>query len=472
MTPGSRPEIGSRPNFPDNGFRPGIGDRPNFGNGNFGGDRPGIANRPNFPGMENRPGINNRPGNDFPGWNNRPGVGEGRFPNHGEWANNLQDRLQNRPGWDNHPWNGNHPYPPHPPYNPYWNHGYWHGGYWGNRWNYMWNNYPVAAAFGVTAWGLNAASYAFGCGSYSNPYYTQPVVVDDSTSINYSEPLVSYSDSDQAPQVPPQSSDAFDQARTDFYNGDYQSALKNVNKALAAMPKDASVNEFRALVLFALGQYREAAETIYAVLSVGPGWDWTTLSSLYPNVDVYTEQLRKLEEHCRTNPDDAAARFLLAYHYITCGHNEAAVKQLKLVLQLQPNNSLAAQLVKMLSPQDAGSSDPNAQPPAPPTEKPVPPDQLITADKLVGKWTAKGQGDSTFVLEMTADKQFTWSFTTGGKTQSIKGVFAIDNNNLALEPPNGGTMLGTLTKKGSNGFHFAMVGAPEGDPGLDFTRSS
>ena len=42
------------------------------------------------------------------------------------------------------------------------------------------------------------------------------------------------------------------------------------------MPNDASLHEFRALVLFALGQYEQAAATLYAVLSNGPGWDWTT----------------------------------------------------------------------------------------------------------------------------------------------------------------------------------------------------
>ena len=481
---GSRPQIGNFGEF--GGARPGLDSRPGaaFGNGArpgaafdngyrpgtgaaFNGARPGAA----LPGWNDRPGVNgNRPINNFPGMNGyRPGVGEGRFPNHGEWANNLNNRLENRPGWNNHPY---HPYgPPHPPYNQYWNHGYWHGNYWGNHWNYMWNNYPAAAAFGLTAWGVNSMSYLFGYSNYSNPYY---VAGDDVSGVNYSEPLISASDSSegesQSPAVPQASSDAFDQARSSFYNGDYQSALDSVNQALVSMPKDASVNEFRALVLFALGKYQEAASVVYAVLAVGPGWDWTTLSSLYSNVDAYTEQLRRLEEYCRNNPNDAAAKFLLAYHYITCGHNEAAVRQLQLVLKLDPNNQVATQLVQMMGSPQQGATDATATPPAPPQEKPVPPDQLISADNLVGKWSAKGQGDSTFTLDMTADKKFTWAFTSGGKTQTIQGVYAIDNNNLALEPSSGGTMVGTLTKKGDKAFHFAMVGAPAGDPGLNFAK--
>ena len=57
------------------------------------------------------------------------------------------------------------------------------------------------------------------------------------------------------------------------------------------------------LCLFALGRYDEAAATLYAVLSVGPGWDWATLIGLYPDVEVYTAQLRALEAYCTANPN-------------------------------------------------------------------------------------------------------------------------------------------------------------------------
>jgi len=50
-----------------------------------------------------------------------------------------------------------------------------------------------------------------------------------------------------------------------------------VNQAIAKKPSDPVPHEFRALVLFATRQYKPAAAAIYAVLSVGPGWDWATL---------------------------------------------------------------------------------------------------------------------------------------------------------------------------------------------------
>ena len=48
-----------------------------------------------------------------------------------------------------------------------------------------------------------------------------------------------------------------------------------------------SVHEVRALILFAHGQYKPAAAAIYSVLSVGPGWDWPTLSGFYADPSEY-----------------------------------------------------------------------------------------------------------------------------------------------------------------------------------------
>ena len=72
---------------------------------------------------------------------------------------------------------------------------------------------------------------------------------------------------------------------------DYKTALAQVDQAIALVPNDTVLHEFRGLVLFAQERYQEAAAAEYAVLSAGPGWDWTTLSALYPDVEVYTAQL-------------------------------------------------------------------------------------------------------------------------------------------------------------------------------------
>ena len=145
-----------------------------------------------------------------------------------------------------------------------------------------------------------------------------------------------------------QATSLFDQARTAFKNGDYTGALDITNQALRQLANDPALHEFRALVLFALQRFDEAAASLYAVLSVEPGWDWTTMIGLYPDVDIYTRQLRALESYLAQSPQSASARFVLAYQYLTQGHAEAAIAELKVVGQVQPKDTLTAQLLQQL----------------------------------------------------------------------------------------------------------------------------
>ncbi len=195
----------------------------------------------------------------------------------------------------------------------------------------------------------------------SSPYdYSQPIVI-------YSEPASSGrarepSRRPKQPALPPgvsqEALDQFEQARAAFGQGDYKQALELANQALKSMPSDATLHEFRALCLFALGQYREAAATLNAVLAVGPGWDWTTLASLYPDVEVYTAQLRKLEEYVKANPAASDARFVLAYHYLTAGHTEAAATATGAMSSRPvPNDAVAKQLYDMLTYKASGEAE-------------------------------------------------------------------------------------------------------------------
>jgi tetratricopeptide (TPR) repeat protein len=511
---GSRPSIDSRPAA---GGRPGVG-APGVGQPGIGvGGRPGIGQpgggiggRPgvgNLPGADQRPSIGQRPGIStlpatLPGLDGRLGNRGDLIGNRGDIVNNRGDLTGNRFVYrdprlnhlnqrlditnnninnfdidrnDFHDWADHH----------YWCHNGWHHGYWhghgGLWWNHMWNEHPAAMWFGLTPWGINRAAYTFGYWGYYNPYDVGPVTVG-ATTINYSEPLVVYDAPESATPpatdaaaLPPGATlaglQALDQARAAFYQGDYVKALQAVNQAIAEMPKDAVVHEFRALVLFALGKYPAAAATLNAVLAVGPGWDWTTLSGLYPSVDVYTKQLRALEAAVRAAPNAADKRFVLAYHYLTASHNDAAASQLREVVKLQPKDAVAAQLLQALGgTADVGGVPAAQSPPSEPPEVPqVPADQLLTAETLAGTWKAAGKAGETFQLDLTKDGSFVWSFTQGGRTQSVRGLYAVNNNVLAMEPDSGGTLVADVSKKGS-GFHFSMLGAPEGDPGLDFQK--
>ena len=136
-------------------------------------------------------------------------------------------------------------------------------------------------------------------------------------------------------------------------------------------------------MLFATGQYQQAAAAIYAVLSAGPGWNWTTLASLYSNTDVYTEQLRALETYCNEHPNQADVRFLLAYHYLTDGSADAAAAQFKEVVKLKPSDQLSAQLLAGLTQDQSATAA--APTPEQPAAKPAPAQNVTTAN-LIGNW--------------------------------------------------------------------------------------
>src|SRR5262249_5258084 len=157
------------------------------------------------------------------------------------------------------------------------------------------------------ATGLGWLSAADSGYTYSNPYYTEPAM-DVPASLNYAQPLVIQAppEPEPEPEVPTEDTatpsltpppppdpppeeepqedpavreamDLLDEARTAFAQGDYAKAQELIEKGIQKVPGDATLHETRGLIQFARKKYRDAAGTIYAVLSVGPGWDWETM---------------------------------------------------------------------------------------------------------------------------------------------------------------------------------------------------
>lgn len=336
----------------------------------------------------------------------------------------------------------------------------------------MWDEHPVAAALGVTRWGLNRIAGWYGYSDYGNPYYdgggggysdySEPVCMDASQAAAYAayDPNAAGA-APLPPGVSQESLDKFDQARGAFYNGQYAEALKIIDEALTKMPNDAVMHEFRALCLFALQRYKDSASVMNAVLAVGPGWDWTTLSGMYADPENYTTQLRALEAYVGKNPNLAEGHFLVGYHYVTIGDNANAIKEFKKAVALQPKDSVAAYLLQTMSPSDtpSGTAPSTTPPPA------------VANDAVIGTWSAAGPKNAKYEMSLAKDGAFTWSFTKGGPKQVVKGVYAIDGNSLAMQPDGGGTMLMELKQSGSENLHADIVGASKGDPGLEFKRT-
>ena len=324
--------------------------------------------------------------------------------------------------------------------------------------------------WGLGGWGLGSLLYNSGYLGYSNPYY----VSVGSSGYDYAQPIpVSYNASAAVVENDPSKADeVLTNAIAAFQQNDYDRTLDITNNGIAQYSDDAVLHEFRALVLFAKRDYQQAAATIHSVLAVGPGWDWTTLSSMYSSVAIYTEQLRALEAFTAANPQDAASRFLLAYHYMSCGHPEAAVRHLQQVVALMPNDRVAADMLKMVSPPPTGSPDAPAQPPAPlsppaPTRGAATP---VDPTTLVGTWKAARADGSTFDLTLTNDANFTWRFAPKNQAAvEFGGTYTVEGNVLALERQGGGALIAEVTPHSRGKFNFKLVGAPDDDPGLNFS---
>jgi tetratricopeptide (TPR) repeat protein len=365
-------------------------------------------------------------------------------------------------------------------YHQGWANGYWHGYHDNNYWG--WGAFAAGAATGVAAWALGSSFYNWGYASYSNPYYVdesvaQPIVIEQTVaggepqavtvpaySYDYSQPI----DTQSAPP-PAEAADPavakFDSARAAFGDGDYAGALRLTDEALRVLPNDATLHEFRALVLFAVGKYDLAAGPLYAVLSVGPGWDWTTMAGLYPSIDTYTGQLRKLEAFVNANLNSTAGRFVLAYHYLTQGHIEAAVGQLKQIVALAPQDTLSAQLVKQFSPPAA------AQETSTPPSATAPATRSLRSGDLTGNWTAHPAGGTAIDLRIGGDGTFTWKVTAKGKPRELTGKWSATNDLLTLaQEGDAGALVGRVAWKADDRWTFRVIGTGPEDQGLLFTR--
>lgn len=480
--PGNRPNWNSGNNNNNNIIRPG-------GGNNYINNRP-VINRPTV-NIDNRHVNKGNWGNNWGSWGNwnKPGRGNVNIAgnnNNVTINNNFQKNVNwgYRPNyWGSRPW-----------WNANQNHG-WHNGNWNYGWNHGWyghynhyhprpypgymvvdddHDFGEGVAWGIAAWGLGSLIYNSGYQSYQNPYPAPAVQSGNTTVINYTEPL-----SVSAGKMPPgdeatektaeeKSSVALDASRAAFKNGDYLTAMKSVDEAIAAVPGDTAIHEYRALILFALGKYGEAAGVLNPVLASGPGWDWTTMTGLYPSQNVYTDQLRKLENYSQSKPNDAASHFLLGYHYLVCAHLDQAYAEFDKTVKLQPADGIAAQLRDLckssISPDTGDTSEET-----PAVEKEAPPP--VPADKLPGTWVSDRGAEGKVTLTLGQDGKFSWIFTKGDQKADLTGTFTIDEKGLLVLASEDSQMVGEIKLPEDKKLNFVLAGGPQGDPGLTFDRA-
>ena len=526
----NRPTIGgNRPGGNGGGINNGIGNNNNLpgitnrppwiGGGNGSGNNIINNNNNNI----NRPGGWNRPD-----WNNNGSWNNGNWGNFGgcNWGNNNNrpNWNNNRPNWNNgntnininnNNWtnnNFNRPFWDRPGYNNNWGNNWgFNGGY--NNWNNGWYNHCIhphyhgwyngswsgywgsswyaPIAWGAVGWGLGSlANNYYSSTTYVNPYYVAtPVATASAVPYDYSQPVVvnNYITADAnsgspsanvssnpsafaSPKIEESFTD-FDSGLSAFKAGDYQGALNAFNEALKKNGGDPVVHEVRALDLFAIGDYANAAPALNSLLAAAPGMDWTTLSSLYGNVDDYTAQLRKLEEYCKANPKNPASAFVLAYHYLVIGQKDSAVRALKVVVENQPKDVTAKRMLDALDPkaQETVAAKSETEPKTAPS-----PEDLLSPKPetdLVGKWTASA-GTTTIDLAITEESTFSWKATESGKpTVELAGDFGTNGDAILMETTDKGSLGGTVKSLGADEWVLIPPGAKDENAGLKFKRA-
>lgn len=391
-------------------------------------------------------------------------------------------------------------YPPYfNNYNNYWRNGYWGGGLRG--WA-QWGKALAERAF--PRWSVGPIYYLSGYGQYRNPFISLGAV-PAAPYLDYRQPLVDFAAEENATKQAAKGDEsvddraaaaaeearryleareflvrspqmtaglkALDAAREAFRNKDYDTALRKTDEALQHLPHDAAFHEFRALVLFARGEYNAAATTIYAVLSVAPGWDWTTLSSMYADPEELTKHLRQLETYRKQHPESPEASFLLAYHYMTCRHAASAVRQLRNVARMLPDDNLVAPLITLLSGAD-DSPVPAPHENAPPAEnldKPVPAAPAeFDPEKSAGDWKASRAGSVVVELTLTEDGEFQWH-VKGSAPRRFTGFYATNGDRVTLISPRG-QLPGRIIPREGGGFRFTLSENDPTDSGLDFGK--
>ncbi len=227
---------------------------------------------------------------------------------------------------------------------PYWWAGRWPGWNWGYGLGYGYGNY-------------------YGYWPYYGGYYSGYPVYEGSVAVTEPAP----SQSEYAETEPSATTDEgaayFNAAAEAFQAGNYHDALRLANHAAVESPDNPKAAELMSLASFALGDYQAAAATAHAALAMGPPADWSTLFGYYGDAATYTKQLRALEKYSNENDSAADAHFLLGYQYLMTGYPKDAGKEFGEAANLQPQDTLAAELAK----QYGGEAAAPAPPPAPPT---------------------------------------------------------------------------------------------------------
>ena len=362
----------------------------------------------------------------------------------------------------------------------------------------VYNYFPTWGVSNFAGWGLGSYASTSLYSTYTNPYYATVVATEPAQTTvvyDYSQPI-NVTSTPPEPSVAESTEQVFSAARDSFKAGDYQRALDLTDQVLKQTPDAAVVHEFRALCLFALKRYDEAAAVNYAVLTAGPGLELVDAGRALSRRRHLHESASRARSVRPRQPqlvfrsvlagvplpgpgEQRRGRRSVSKGRRACAHRPA-LGGFRQALQegdrgrgrtaAQPGARAAAQVPAGAAPAGGapGSTRRGRRQSAPSrgsrcrhkppgandqTQQPEPPPPPPAS--LVGVWKAQASPDVTIALTLEADGKFAWEVDTKGKKQTLNGVAGFKDNTLALLQQDGPPLVGKVTQDGANKFVFA-----------------
>lgn len=138
-------------------------------------------------------------------------------------------------------------------------------------------------------------------------------------------------------------------AERSFQSANYTATIRHAQHGLVESPDNGRLHEVLSQALFAEGDYQLAAVALQRAMALTNPDDWGYLVRNYKDYyqgKTYVQQMDRLVQYVKDNPDAAYARFLRGYHYGFLGYNEAARADLRKALNLEKRDEMSKRLLK------------------------------------------------------------------------------------------------------------------------------
>ena len=147
---------------------------------------------------------------------------------------------------------------------------------------------------------------------------------------------------------------------------------------------------------------------------------------------------------------------------MVCGHMKEAYGEFSKASELQPADSISRQLRDLTKSSIPDTNETESTPPAKPN--------LMTQTQLPGLWVSDRGKDGKITFEVKADGSYTWSYLHEGRKSDMNGTYSINDKGLLVMTTDDTQMIAELVRKDDKNMKFTIIGAPDGDPGLEFTK--